>query len=584
MAESGSPDKLNETVIHRSDSTEWGAVPGGSHLDADFPILNKLVGADVGLGASSAFVLNSTGIGQSLFEQNDSASDSDMQDDWTLNKVIDNQEFISNPDTDDNRPFQISSNKKQRIKRSLTSPYDVGNPAKRVVIGDNSLLVLIKGKNCNITEKNPIKLKKFLLGVDSTINTEQISYGYNSLKIQTSNESQKIKFLGISSMLGEEVLTYEYNSQDNNFANASVLKKVIIFGVHPEISNDDIKSETGASNIKRLEKNPVKGEFYRTPTTTVILGFTDTPPERVYIGLLSFKTRAYQGGPIRCFKCQRFGHVANSCKGKLTCPRCSLQHDYKDCPTIPNADHNIETSTTTLHCPNCKEDHSAGYRGCSAYIKAKSITEIKYSNKISYADALKIYTATNKQKDSVKENPLPTNIVNIQKQVKPVSFKPSKPDESASFGVAKHVYCLKPYLSDLTAPQIDPSTSSDTNNTVNNSSVDTLTNSNVIGDLDNANNSVAPKVNISNFQCSNKDINLSAMDAAVEGSKEINNSSHLSSNIEVILQAVLLLVKLLIKSIPIHEIIKQILGSAGLNLYEDEYISTGVEIDQNSTD
>ncbi|KAL0153030.1 hypothetical protein M9458_051629, partial [Cirrhinus mrigala] len=50
-------------------------------------------------------------------------------------------------------------------------------------------------------------------------------------------------------------------------------------------------------------------------------------PEKVYIGFMCYDVRLYIPPPIRCFKCQRYGHVAAVCKGKQRCGKCSGEHD-----------------------------------------------------------------------------------------------------------------------------------------------------------------------------------------------------------------------------------------------------------------
>jgi len=37
---------------------------------------------------------------------------------------------------------------------------------------------------------------------------------------------------------------------------------------------------------------------------------------------LNFKTKQYIPKPIRCFKCNRFGHVTIYCEGKERCSKC----------------------------------------------------------------------------------------------------------------------------------------------------------------------------------------------------------------------------------------------------------------------
>ena len=64
---------------------------------------------------------------------------------------------------------------------------------------------------------------------------------------------------------------------------------------------------------------------------------------------------------VRCYKCQRLGHVAQSCKNETTCVVCGEGHNSKDCKNAP-------------HCVNCAEsdldircDHGADSPDCFSY-------------------------------------------------------------------------------------------------------------------------------------------------------------------------------------------------------------------------
>lgn len=57
-------------------------------------------------------------------------------------------------------------------------------------------------------------------------------------------------------------------------------------------------------------KNGTKQE-----SLSVLLQFREEVlPARVKVGFMSFYVRPYVPPPLRCFKCQRFGHVAAVCR------------------------------------------------------------------------------------------------------------------------------------------------------------------------------------------------------------------------------------------------------------------------------
>ena len=89
------------------------------------------------------------------------------------------------------------------------------------------------------------------------------------------------------------------------------------------------------------------------------------------------ETRPYIPNPQRCFQCQKFGHTKNSCKGKAVCAGCGEEgHNLDDCQNEPK-------------CVNCQGDHVAISRDCLKWKIEKDIMTLKYTEKISFADARK---------------------------------------------------------------------------------------------------------------------------------------------------------------------------------------------------
>ena len=104
-----------------------------------------------------------------------------------------------------------------------------------------------------------------------------------------------------------------------------------------------------------------KNEDQAVDTGTFLLVFSGTTlPEKVRVGWMAIKVRPFTPNPTRCFKCQRFGHVANNCKGKERCGRCSLEgHNSKSC------------KAETPKCAGCGNEHEAWSRSCPRLTEAK---------------------------------------------------------------------------------------------------------------------------------------------------------------------------------------------------------------------
>lgn len=101
-------------------------------------------------------------------------------------------------------------------------------------------------------------------------------------------------------------------------------------------------------------------------------------PEKVYLGFVRYAVRPYVPPPLRCYKCQKFGHVAAVCRGKQRCARCGGEHEYGKCGQGVNP-----------KCCNCGGEHSAGYGGCQVRKKAVKVQNVRMTEGITYAEALK---------------------------------------------------------------------------------------------------------------------------------------------------------------------------------------------------
>ncbi|GFU15234.1 uncharacterized protein TNCV_3937891 [Trichonephila clavipes] len=103
-------------------------------------------------------------------------------------------------------------------------------------------------------------------------------------------------------------------------------------------------------------------------------------PTSIKAGYLNCKIRPYIPNPLRCFKCQRFGHSQTACRGQLTCSRCaSVGHASSDC-------------TLEQKCINCSQPHSADSKLCPKWKIEKEIQTFKTNRNISYIEARKFIT------------------------------------------------------------------------------------------------------------------------------------------------------------------------------------------------
>ena len=106
----------------------------------------------------------------------------------------------------------------------------------------------------------------------------------------------------------------------------------------------------------------------RCKTNTFILTFkTATAPTHINVRYLRVKVERYIPNPLRCFKCQKFGHSTRFCKNEAVCHRCGGKHSEESC-------------NNAAKCTNCSGPHSASSKECPVWLREKEVQRVKAEN------------------------------------------------------------------------------------------------------------------------------------------------------------------------------------------------------------
>lgn len=92
-------------------------------------------------------------------------------------------------------------------------------------------------------------------------------------------------------------------------------------------------------------------------------------PQRILLGFTSHPVDEFFGPPVQCFRCRRYGHIANFCRGPIRCKVCAGAHNHKEC-----------TSRQNPRCANCGGGHSAAFGGCPIKRAASTIRKRELLN------------------------------------------------------------------------------------------------------------------------------------------------------------------------------------------------------------
>ncbi|GFO05142.1 Gag-like protein [Plakobranchus ocellatus] len=124
---------------------------------------------------------------------------------------------------------------------------------------------------------------------------------------------------------------------------------------------------SGVTHARRIK---VRRDEDKIQTDTVVLTFdSPKPPSRIRARYLALDVRPYVPLPMRCYKCQRYGHGKDRCKKPAAvCVRCGKGgHVERDCSADP-------------HCVNCRGDNAANNKTCPKVLEEYSILRYKAEN------------------------------------------------------------------------------------------------------------------------------------------------------------------------------------------------------------
>ncbi|GBM53582.1 hypothetical protein AVEN_105474-1 [Araneus ventricosus] len=119
----------------------------------------------------------------------------------------------------------------------------------------------------------------------------------------------------------------------NPHATLNSSKGVISCGELLKESEEKITEELKSQEVIHVRRITIRRVGQVLNTKRLILTFDSNKlPEHIKAGYMRLFVTTYIPKPLRCFKCQRFGHSKTSCRGTLTSARCAeVGHESTDC-------------------------------------------------------------------------------------------------------------------------------------------------------------------------------------------------------------------------------------------------------------
>jgi hypothetical protein len=146
-----------------------------------------------------------------------------------------------------------------------------------------------------------------------------------------------------------------------------------------KLSTDELVHELQCCGVTDARHIMQTRNGERKKSNAVILTFARAIlPKSIKAGYMYIKVEPYIPNPLRCFKCQKFGHHQSLCRGKPICPKCGLE------------DHGADNCSRKQQCANCNEDHPVYATTCPKWVQEKEICRAKVMYNVSYSEARKM--------------------------------------------------------------------------------------------------------------------------------------------------------------------------------------------------
>jgi hypothetical protein len=146
-------------------------------------------------------------------------------------------------------------------------------------------------------------------------------------------------------------------------------------------SDLEIRTELAEQGVTEVRRVSVKRNGVAVPTHTFFVTFAMAKlPSDMKVGYLKIPVTPFVPSPMRCYKCQKFGHTSQRCKEAEICHQCgSAKHD--------------DQCVDEVKCVNCGGGHASSSRECPTFKKEQAIQKIRAEKNIPFAEARKMVTA-----------------------------------------------------------------------------------------------------------------------------------------------------------------------------------------------
>ena len=217
---------------------------------------------------------------------------------------------------------------------------------------------------------HPFAVDKGLKGIAGTLkNVTRLRNG--NFLVECNRRVQAQNLMKAEVLVGVPISTKPHSSLNSS-------KGVIKCPDLRTMSETDIRDELRSQGVMEVKRVTIRKEGNRVPTNTYFLTFnTPNLPQSLKIGYLKVSVTQFIPSPMRCFKCQRYGHSSRVCSSKGICRKCGKDDHEGQCKGPE-------------YCINCTGAHAASSKDCPRWRLESEIQRVRTERKLSFVEAKKV--------------------------------------------------------------------------------------------------------------------------------------------------------------------------------------------------
>ena len=234
--------------------------------------------------------------------------------------------------------------------------------------------LLLKGTDNErpLSKLSPFAVNKAVLGSDP-FNIKKLRNGDILIEVDKETQSSKLLKMTKLSLTMENVIPISVSPHYSLNTKKGVIRCPDINDCTDEEILEGLKDE----GVIKLDRITVFRDGFRKQTGTFILTFqSQTLPKYIRVGYYRVPVSQFIPNPVRCYKCQKFGHTKFNCRKNEVYNKCG-QEDHTDSQQCKNE----------LKCVNCQGKHASTDKECPKWKEEKEIQRIKAEQGISYTEA-----------------------------------------------------------------------------------------------------------------------------------------------------------------------------------------------------